>query len=86
MIAMHSSKELVSDTVSGLAVMIFETIVCFALLFGNNTLMAQSPWETIPTNIPSSMTRTDLTRLSRINNNATSTESDDLTEKIVLVF
>lgn len=86
MMAMHSSKEFESDTVSGLDVMIFETTTCEGLLWGNNTLMAQSPCETIPINEPSSMTNTALTRKSRMILRTSATESVDRTEKMMLVF
>ena len=41
--------------------------------------MAQSPWVTIPTSTPSSMTSTDRTRLSRIWRKASTTMSPERT-------
>src|SRR4051794_5029562 len=65
--------------VTGLLVITWPTGVCCASSPGSSTLMAQSPWVTIPTSTSSSMTSTDRTRLSRIWRKASTTMSPERT-------
>ena len=80
MIAMHSSRVFCKPTVKGLGVIISDVDVVFGSLWGNKTLMAQSPCETMPVSFSSSTTRTARTLLSRINFSASSVEAFDETE------
>src|SRR5262245_30463265 len=77
--AMQPSSRSSGLTVTGLLVITWPTGVCFASSPGSSTLMAQSPWVTIPTSTSSSMTSTDRTRLSRIWRKASTTMSPERT-------
>src|SRR3954451_12821878 len=78
-IAIQPSSRSSGLTVTGLPVITWPTGVCFASSPGSSTLMAQSPWVTIPTSMSSSMTSTDRTRLSRIWSKASTTISPERT-------
>ena len=66
-------------TVIGLAVMASLTRVVLASLPGSSTLMAQSPWVTMPVSASPSITSTARTRWSRIFCRASTTKSSDFT-------
>ena len=66
--------------------MMLPSDVCFAFQPGSNTLMAQSPWVTMPLNAPFSMIMIDRTLLFFINSKASNTESDEVSEIMVADF